>query len=168
MIKEWDILGAASAGEACLWFPRLPWACGPTRAHVGLCFPMWHVVTVCYVFKVQNEIHWEHCAYSQPPSPPWKHAFFFIVPSRYWLPRWCNDKEPVCQWRRCERHKFDPWVGKIPWRRVWQPTLVFLLGESHGHRRLWSVGSQRVEHDWSDFSHMHPFVLRHYRLELPI
>ena len=27
---------------------------------------------------------------------------------------------------------FDPWVGKIPWRRVWQPTPVFLPGESHG------------------------------------
>ena len=26
------------------------------------------------------------------------------------------------------RHGFDPWVGKIPWRRKWQSTLVFLLG----------------------------------------
>ena len=31
---------------------------------------------------------------------------------------------------------FDPWVGKIPWRRKWQPTPVFLLGESHGQRSL--------------------------------
>ena len=31
--------------------------------------------------------------------------------------------------KRCE---FDPWVGKIPWRRAWQPTPVFLPGESHG------------------------------------
>ena len=29
-----------------------------------------------------------------------------------------------------------PWVGKIPWRRKWQPTLVFLTGESHGQRSL--------------------------------
>ena len=28
---------------------------------------------------------------------------------------------------------FDPWVGKIPWRREWLPTPVFLLGEFHGH-----------------------------------
>ena len=34
------------------------------------------------------------------------------------------------------RHKFSPWVGKIPWRRAWQPTPVFLPGESHGQRRL--------------------------------
>ena len=30
------------------------------------------------------------------------------------------------------RHGFSPWVGKIPWRRAWQPTLVFLPGESYG------------------------------------
>ena len=31
---------------------------------------------------------------------------------------------------------FDPWIGKIPWRKAWQPTLVFLPGESHGQRSL--------------------------------
>ena len=35
-----------------------------------------------------------------------------------------------------ERPGFDPWVRKIPWRRKWQPTPVFLPGESHGWRRL--------------------------------
>ena len=30
----------------------------------------------------------------------------------------------------------DPWVGKIPWRRKWQPTLVYLPGEFHGQRSL--------------------------------
>ena len=34
------------------------------------------------------------------------------------------------------RHKFDPWVGKISWRRAWQPTPVFLPGKSHGQRSL--------------------------------
>jgi len=38
--------------------------------------------------------------------------------------------------RRCKRCEFDPWVGKIPWRRAWQPTPVFLTGESHGQRSL--------------------------------
>jgi len=31
---------------------------------------------------------------------------------------------------------FDPWVGKIPWRRKWQHTPIFLPGESHGQRSL--------------------------------
>ena len=34
------------------------------------------------------------------------------------------------------RHGFDPWVAKIPWRREWPPTPVFLPGESHGQRSL--------------------------------
>jgi len=32
--------------------------------------------------------------------------------------------------------RFNPWVGKVPWRREWQPTPVFLPGESHGQRSL--------------------------------
>ena len=40
------------------------------------------------------------------------------------------------------------WVGKIPWRRAWQPTAVFLPGESHGQRGLAGyTGSQKVRHD---------------------
>ena len=35
-----------------------------------------------------------------------------------------------------KRHRFDPWVGKTSWRRKWQPTPVFLPGESHGQRSL--------------------------------
>ena len=38
--------------------------------------------------------------------------------------------------QRCKTHRFDPWVGKIPWRRAWQFTPVFLPGESHGQRSL--------------------------------
>ena len=52
------------------------------------------------------------------------------------FPRWCSDKESTCQGRRHKRHGFDPWVGKIPWRRKWQPTLAFLPGEFHGQGSL--------------------------------
>ena len=34
------------------------------------------------------------------------------------------------------RATFSPWVGKIPWRRKWQPTPVFLPGKFHGQRSL--------------------------------
>ena len=37
---------------------------------------------------------------------------------------------------QCRRHGFDPWVRRIPWRRKWQPTPVFLPGKSHGQRSL--------------------------------
>ena len=49
------------------------------------------------------------------------------------FPRWLSGKESTCQCRRC---RFHPWVGKIPWKRKWQPTSVFLPGESQGHRNL--------------------------------
>ena len=47
----------------------------------------------------------------------------------WWL-RW----ESICL--QCGRLRFDPWVGKIPWRRKWQPTPVLLPGESHVGRSL--------------------------------
>ena len=52
------------------------------------------------------------------------------------LPRRLSGKEPVCQCRRCKRCRFNPWVGKIPWSRKWQPTPVFLPGRFHGQRSL--------------------------------
>ena len=45
-------------------------------------------------------------------------------------------KESICQCRRHWRHGFNPWVGKIPWRRKWQPTPVFWPEKSHGQRSL--------------------------------
>ena len=43
----------------------------------------------------------------------------------------------ACHCRRCSCYcRLDPWVGKIPWRRKWQPTPVFLPAESHGQRSL--------------------------------
>ena len=49
------------------------------------------------------------------------------------LPRWCSGKESTCQ---CRRHRFNPWIRKIPWRRKWQPTPVLLPGKSHGQKHL--------------------------------
>ena len=56
----------------------------------------------------------------------------------------------TCQYRRCRRHRFDPWVRKIPWIRKWQPTPVFFPGKFHGQRSLadYSPCGHRVHHDW--------------------
>ena len=53
--------------------------------------------------------------------------------SRLKLPMCLSGKESACQCKRCG---FDPWVGKIPWRRKWKSTAVFLTGKSHGQRRV--------------------------------
>ena len=52
------------------------------------------------------------------------------------FPRGTSGKESACQCRGRKRHVFDPWVRKIPWRKKWQPTSVFLPGKSHGLRIL--------------------------------
>ena len=56
------------------------------------------------------------------------------------FPGGCSDKELTCQSRRHKRCGFDPWDGKIPWRRKWQSTPVFLPGESHGQKSLVGYG----------------------------
>ena len=62
---------------------------------------------------------------------------------------WQSGKESACQ---CRRPGFNPWVGKIPWRRKWQPTPVSLLRKSH-EQRSWvgysPWGHKRVRHDWA-------------------
>ena len=52
------------------------------------------------------------------------------------FPGGTGGKEPICQCRRHERRGFSPLVRMICWRRAWQPTPVFLPGESHGQRKL--------------------------------
>ena len=54
---------------------------------------------------------------------------FWTNPASRGFPGGTSGKEPACQCWRC---RFNPWVRKIPWRRAWQPTLVFLPGESPG------------------------------------
>ena len=57
------------------------------------------------------------------------------------LPWWHSGRGAACQ---CRRHGFDPWVRKIPWGRAWQPTPVFLPGESHGQRSLGGLPSMGI------------------------
>ena len=51
-------------------------------------------------------------------------------------PWWPSGKDFACQCRQRKRCGFDPWIGKIPWRRAWQSTPVFSPGESHGQKSL--------------------------------
>ena len=63
------------------------------------------------------------------------------------LPWWLSSKESTCQ---CKSHRFDFWIGKIPGRRKWQPTLIFLPEKTHGQRSLAGYspwGRKRVGHD---------------------
>ena len=84
----------------------------------------------------------------------------------WWLvcsgfPSWCSGKESACQYRRCNRHRFNPCVSKIPWSRKWQPIPVFLPGKFHGRKSL--VGYNPWGCEESDMiEHTHTFCkLKH-------
>ena len=65
-------------------------------------------------------------------------------------PMWHSGKESTCQCRRHRRCGFEPWAGKIPWRRKQQPTAVFLPEKSHGQKSL--VGQSPWGHKESDIT----------------
>ena len=55
---------------------------------------------------------------------------YLIITLNIWsFPGGTDGKEFACHFRRHKRPEFDPWVGKIPWSRKWQPTPVFLPGK---------------------------------------
>ena len=56
---------------------------------------------------------------------------FNIIPSKE-IPGLISFRMAV----QCRRPRFDPWIEKLPWRRAWKTTSVFLPGESHGQRSL--------------------------------
>ena len=61
-----------------------------------------------------------------------------------------------CHCKRHKRHGFDPWVKKIPWRRAWHPTPVFLPEKSHGQKSGRYMGSQKSRMDMTEqLNHHH-------------
>ena len=90
------------------------------------------------------------CPLSPPPSPVlWSRGLqplWHQGPVWWGLPRWLRGKESACPYRR---QGFNPRMGKIPWRRKWQPIPVFLPRKPHGQRILvgYSPWSLKVGHN---------------------
>ena len=88
-------------------------------------------------------------------------SFGIISPLTYFRASpWFSSKESACQ---CRRHGFEPWIGKIPWRRKWQPTAVFLPGKSHEQRILAGFSSwdqKRISHDIGLNNNIFYFILK--------
>ena len=68
--------------------------------------------------------HHIYCPLLCPICSTW----YLLIRVTYGLPKWFHGKEFASQCRRCRRHRFDLGVGKIPWRKKWQPSPVFLPG----------------------------------------
>ena len=82
------------------------------------------------------------------------HSCLAVVEMNMGFPGGASGKEPTCQCRRHKRLRFDLWVRKIPWRRAWQPTPVFLPGKFHGQRNLMGYSPWgRKESDTTEHAH---------------
>ena len=143
-----------------------------------------HTGNMLIWFVQFNGARWFHCVYKAAylPVSCWEAVrllLFCLSHAKMWwislttypfaheseflqgFPSGTNGKEPACQWRR-HRCRFNPWVGKIPWRKAWQPTPVFLPGGSHGQRSL--AGYSTQSHEESDtteviwHTRMHEFL----------
>ena len=101
------------------------------------------------------------CVFLPPMSTAIRTNVFFCGSSQcpFSFPGGSGDKSISLQ---CSRHEFDPWVGKIPWRRKWKPTPVLMAEKFHGWRTL--VGYSpwgRKESDKTERFHFHfqcPFI----------
>ena len=99
-------------------------------------------------------------------------SFYFMprIETEFWggvktardFPGTASGKELACQFRRCKILGFSPWVKEIPWRRAWQPTPVFLPGESHGRRGLvgYSLWGRKESQTWLKRLSMHAKSVR--------
>ena len=98
---------------------------------------------------------WQAIVHGVAKSPHGWATFTHIFMIQEELPSGASGKEPSCQCRRCKRCRFNPWVGKISWRREWLPTPVFLPGEFHGERSLAGY-CPRDQKDWDTTEQLTP------------
>ena len=117
----------------------------PTLAPTVFCSPAWArglrgSLQGCTLGQGQGKTEIFQCATSSLGSEHVPELLVLRTEGRlrpHWsFPGGASDQEPTCQCRRHKRCGFNPWVGKIPWRRAWQSTPVFLPRESHGQRSL--------------------------------
>ena len=125
-----------------------PMACGSsqTRSQIHLpCIGKW----------ILN--HWTTREVCVSTFKLWSFIKAWIINNRYVLipslgfPGDTSGKEPTCQCKRHRRCRFNPWVGKIPWRRKWQPIAVLArkIPWTEELGGLQSIELQRVRHDWN-------------------
>ena len=101
-----------------------------------------------YIIHHEMPLTWASSAYSPRPS------IWVLTWNSWGFPYGSSGKESACQCRRPRRHKFDLWVGKIPWMRKWQPTVLnvwFLAGQAVVLSPLGKCPQGTCDDDWRHF-----------------
>ena len=120
-----------------VWLFGTLWTVG-NQAHLSIGFSrqsygVGHHLLLQGIFRTQGSkpglLHYRHSLPSEPPGKP----ILLLAKTEMGFP---DGSDCYGVRLRCGRPGFSPWVGKIPWRRVWKSTLVLLPGESQGQRSL--------------------------------
>ena len=130
---------------------------GGKRAWLMLCSWLeWKSSKMSIQIKCRHQSRDEKCP-SLVFSDNWKYTKKGLP---WWL-RWYR----ICL--QCRRPEFNPWVRKSLWRREWQPTPVFLPGESHGQRSLpgYSPWGCKESDTTRWLTHTHTHTHTHTQLE---
>ena len=112
------------------------------------------------VLQAFQHVKWQGSQQAAVSSAHWQDRNSWLLRTSYTLkglPWWLNGKEPAWQCRRC---KFKPWLLKIPWRRKWQPTPVFLPRESRGQRRATVCVAAKIQTGPGDWTTKEQSILR--------
>ena len=160
--------GGIQPGEGAPGRPGVPAThCCPTEWRLVASALWQHTVPRCVV---RSAGHVSELCWSKSSLGLFRHiqetrTNFWANPIAYVcvFPGGPNGKEPICQGRRCKRHQFNPWVGKIPWRRNWRPTPVFLL-ENSMDRGAWRAtvhGVSKSQIQLSAHTHTHTHTHAH-------
>ena len=122
-----------------------------SHLHLFVCFKRRGTRAVIHLLLLLGSSETQ-ISFSHPSGPQWlsSHVIQGTFYTQFWAfwahfsepdptagyPGGTSGKESAFQYRWYKRHRFNPWVRKIPWRRKWQPTPVFLPGKFHGQRIL--------------------------------
>ena len=118
-----DLLEEKVATHSSILAWRIPWTEEPGRWQ-SMGSKSWH--------NRSNLARAHACVHTHTHTHT--HTYIFFL--RGFPGGFTTSKEPACQCRGRKRWGFDPWVGKISWRKAWQPTPLFLPREPDGQRSL--------------------------------
>ena len=129
------------------------------QSRLSLCDP---VDSTAHGILQARILEWVVIPFSRGFSQPRDGSQVSRIAGRFFTSRATLRQSRICL--QCGRPRFHPWVGKLPWRREWQPTPVFLPGESHGQRSLvgYSHGAAKSQTQLSD-KHLHFHFSRKWR-----
>ena len=130
------------------------------RPRHGNVYPQNNEIKPCYFLRNQNS------SKAQVWSPKIKSGIYVCMRTHIGLLRKRSVKESACRCGRGKRSKFDLWVRKTTWRKIWQATPVFLPGKFHGRGHGWVIahGVKRVGHNWAHkkrYTHTHTHTHTH-------